>query len=273
MQFEDFGLSAFSFHIDDRPRSGPQQPPHTHLEIELDLVVGGGMVMDLAGARHRVGALEPILFWGGIPHHVVEVDPGVALHVAQVPITEVLAWDCGSRLLDRLLAGELLRDRAGDGDVDRMLFSRWAQDVARGADSRRAAALEIQARIYRLLASGATTRARQSSPGTAMAAHVAVAIRFLAAHFLEPVTVDDVAAACGLGRHHLMSSFRKVCGLTVWEHVTRLRVSEARRLLATTDLPILAVSERAGFGSVSRMYAAFRRFNGMTPREYRSLGR
>lgn len=136
----------------------------------------------------------------------------------------------------------------------------------------RAAELEIQARLCRFAAAPRPPHGdgRAVHTGAATAARVAQATRYVARHFFEPITVDDVAEASGLGRYHLMASFRRVCGLSLWEHVTRLRLTEARRLLATTDLPILTVSQRSGFGSVSRLYGAFRRYNGMTPAQYRT---
>jgi transcriptional regulator GlxA family with amidase domain len=70
-----------------------------------------------------------------------------------------------------------------------------------------------------------------------------------------------------------MASFRRLCGITLWEYVTRMRVAESRRLLDTTDLSIATVSERSGFGSLSRMYDAFQRYVDKTPAEYRRRAR
>lgn len=286
VRFDDYGFSAFSFTgAEGLPRLAPAL--HTHLEIEFDLVTGGTMGLEFAGTEYEVTPSRPVLFWGGIAHRVTLLDEAAVLHVAQVPIVHVLSWVATGRLLDRLLAGEFLQDEPDDDDAvaDRLLFARWTKDMAaEDMDRRRAAELEIQARVSRLLAAaprsvaggGRASASGERSPapsGTATAARLALATRYVAGHFFEPITVDDVAEACGLGRHHLMASFRRVCGLTLWEHVTRLRLAEARRLLATTDLPILAISERAGFGSVSRLYGAFRRYNGMTPAQYRAIAR
>jgi transcriptional regulator GlxA family with amidase domain len=51
--------------------------------------------------------------------------------------------------------------------------------------------------------------------------------------------------------------------------VERLRVEQARTLLATTALGTKTIASRSGFGSAARMAAAFERSLGMTPREYR----
>ena len=65
--------------------------------------------------------------------------------------------------------------------------------------------------------------------------------------------------------------FRRFCGITLWTYVTRLRLAEAQRLLATTDLSVLEVCHQAGFGSTSQMYDVFRRHRGVTPARYRGV--
>jgi AraC family transcriptional regulator, melibiose operon regulatory protein len=73
----------------------------------------------------------------------------------------------------------------------------------------------------------------------------------------------------GLNPNYAMTVFREGCGLSLWEYVTRLRISHAQRLLLTTDWTMERVALDCGFGSSSRFFAAFRRICGMTPRQYR----
>jgi transcriptional regulator GlxA family with amidase domain len=86
---------------------------------------------------------------------------------------------------------------------------------------------------------------------------------------MEDITVDQIADAVGRNHDHVMQCFRRTCGVTLWEYVTRVRVAEARRLLTATDLPILTVCHRSGFSSTSRLYDAFSRYCGQTPGQFR----
>ena len=53
------------------------------------------------------------------------------------------------------------------------------------------------------------------------------------------------------------------------EYLSGVRVSQAQRLLIETDLKILDVALRSGFGSTSRFYEAFTTAVGQTPTAYR----
>jgi transcriptional regulator GlxA family with amidase domain len=132
----------------------------------------------------------------------------------------------------------------------------------------------MQARLRRFLhATARASRTPVERPGAPTASGVTAAIRYVLRHFMVPITVDDIATATGWRRDHLMASFRRVCGLTLWNFVTRVRLAEAQRLLTTTDLPTLAICGRAGFSSTSRMYATFHRYCDRTPAEYRHASR
>ena len=82
-------------------------------------------------------------------------------------------------------------------------------------------------------------------------------VRHIAEHFREPVTVSDVADAARLHPNYAMTQFRNVVRMTIGEYLAQFRLAEARRLLVTTDLRTNEVAAAAGFGSVSRFYAAF----------------
>jgi len=101
-------------------------------------------------------------------------------------------------------------------------------------------------------------------------AEVATAVEFLRANFTRPLRVDDVAQASGLSLSTLKSRFKSVIGRPVHAELQRLRIDEARRLLATTDIPVKKVALLCGFTDVSHFTTAFRRDAGMPPGQYRS---
>lgn len=278
-RFENYGLSAFT--LDWRAVGGRMDdlrasPSHTHLELEIHFVEAGAVTVDCAGREERIGPGELLAFWGGIPHRDVDPEaPATVYHVAQVPIVNVLAWVGSAEILDRLLGGEMLRSAATplEQHADAVAFTRWNSDLQCGDSRLRTAAeMEIQGRLLRLLHDAAPgTSVLAQHVGGATADVVARAIHYVTRHFVEQITVEDIATAVDRNHDHLMASFRRICGLTLWEYVTRLRLSEAQRLLTATDLPILAICHRSGFSSTSRMYDAFHRYFGQTPAAYRQL--
>lgn len=65
--------------------------------------------------------------------------------------------------------------------------------------------------------------------------------------------VDAIAAAAGVSRRVLELAFRRVLGRSVKAEITERRLQHAATLLRTTDLPVLEIGERCGYG-----YTAFR---------------
>lgn len=98
---------------------------------------------------------------------------------------------------------------------------------------------------------------------------VARAQDYLREHLAEPVRLDEVAAAVHLSPFHLHRRFRERTGTTMHRYLMGLRVGEAARLLAATDLPVAVVAARTGFASASHLARLTRQRLGATPSELR----
>ncbi len=98
---------------------------------------------------------------------------------------------------------------------------------------------------------------------------IAQAVRFIRHHACEPCNVGDLLRAVPISRRQLELRFKKYLGRTPHAEMVRVRLSEARRLLAETDLPIEAVAERSGFGFIQNLAKAMREADGQTPAAYR----
>lgn len=100
--------------------------------------------------------------------------------------------------------------------------------------------------------------------------HVLKARRYLEAHYQDPdISLEDVAKMVGLSRTYFSTLFEKETGATFTEFLNNLRLSEARRLLKTSNLKLYEISERCGFNSVEYFGRLFRKVCGTTPAQYR----
>src|SRR5438105_6408994 len=82
----------------------------------------------------------------------------------------------------------------------------------------------------------------------------------------------SLARACGVGGTKLNELFRSHLHLSPAAFLQRERVRAARRLLAEGQNG-LDVGYAAGFASAAAYHQQFRRLTGLTPGEYRDLGR
>jgi AraC family transcriptional regulator len=83
------------------------------------------------------------------------------------------------------------------------------------------------------------------------------------------LTLDGIAAACGVSRSHLAHAFGTATGLSVMQYVRARRLSAAARALAAGAPDILAVALEAGYGSHEAFTRAFRDRFQQTPEEVR----
>jgi AraC-like DNA-binding protein len=229
---------------------------------------GGGLTYLLGGRRWRLEPGRWHIFWGAVPHQLIAVDPGTRCSWITVPLTWILRWQLPEAVLSSLLAGSLLSD-AAPGDIAE--HRRWQVDLHR-PDARWHAlvALEVEARLRRLaLGRDLRTDPPVAPPAPGVAAHVERMAACIAEHHAETLRVDDIAAAAGLNPSYAMTLFRRHCGMSMIDYLTRYRVAHAQRLLATTDDEVTAIGFAAGFGSQSRFFEAFTAICGLPPRAYR----
>ncbi|PCC71179.1 transcriptional regulator, AraC family [Nannocystis exedens] len=99
------------------------------------------------------------------------------------------------------------------------------------------------------------------------------ALAFIEDHCLEPLSLQDVAAALGRTPSHLANAIRKETGLTVGDWLREHRMSEARRRLQDTGASIESIAAQVGYADATHFIRTFRQVHGVTPREWRERHR
>lgn len=85
----------------------------------------------------------------------------------------------------------------------------------------------------------------------------------------EPVYIEDLAAATGLSRRHLLNLFQRFLGCSIVSYVQRRRIERALVLLNRTEMSIKAVAAEVGLSSLQTFNKLVRRVTGISPRAYR----
>jgi len=243
--------------------------PHTHPDIEVNYLFRGGFSYLHGGTIVPVEAGRFTALWGGIPHQTVS--PGILGEGIWItlPLAWFLQWQLPHALGERLLEGEIVS--SAPAPEDRPQLERWLADAASSDPAqRRVMLLEMEARFHRLALVTPRIAKRKDTGVNEGVAQIANITRFIARHYRDPLTVQAIADHAGLHAKYLMRVFKKQCGSSVWEYLTRLRVSHAQRLLITSDMKVLDVAMESGFSSVAPFYAAFAAHTrGLRPLDYR----
>ncbi len=251
---------------------GAMEREHAHTDIELNLLRRGRLRYFLAGSYHTVVPGELVAFWAALPHQLIATEAGSDCVWLTVPLAWLLREPAAAHLVERLLKGALVREtRASDDAATRA----WVADFASNdANAVRIVRLEVEARLLRLAHSlGAVAARRARTRGASKRGdsdHVETMAEFMGRHFRDELDVAAIVKPTGLHPRYAMQVFKRALGVGVWDYLLRLRVSQAQRLLLTTDDAVLTIAFNSGFGSVARFYAAFTRVTGMSPRTWRA---
>jgi len=90
-------------------------------------------------------------------------------------------------------------------------------------------------------------------------------------HYQETVTLATASRAIGVSTSTLVHRLRRETGKTFKQLLTEIRLSEAKKLLATTSLDISEIGDTCGFFDQSHFTREFKRAINLTPGEFRKL--
>ncbi len=96
---------------------------------------------------------------------------------------------------------------------------------------------------------------------------------YIDSHLSEPLRVQEIAAHCHLSYSAFAVHFRSYYGMSCKEYIERMRIFKAEEYLLFTDLDIREISEVTGFSDSSHLIRCFRRFRGVTPKQFRTARR
>ena len=94
-------------------------------------------------------------------------------------------------------------------------------------------------------------------------------IRYISKNFSRNLTLEEVAEQVHLNPAYFSTLFKQSTGSSFKEYLNMVRVEESKRLLSNTDYSIIDISLAAGFGDQSYFSKVFKKYTGMTPKQYR----
>lgn len=134
---------------------------------------------------------------------------------------------------------------------------------------RLAKSIELLCEMLRSFAEGRMPPVATGILSEADRRRIAAARQLIDDNWSEPLTLSQIARRCGLNRSKLSRGFRAVYHCSVSEALTDRRLSEARRQLLSTDLPVGLIGYRSGYQNNASFSRAFSRRYGIPPSNLR----
>ncbi|WP_183758927.1 MULTISPECIES: helix-turn-helix domain-containing protein [unclassified Rhizobium] len=259
--------------LDVRTMSGP----HMHSQVELNFVLDGTITYWFDGRLLQIKAGQLCLFWGMVPHQVIDIKEPTSFVCLYVPMSALIHLGNRQEFRDAIFAGGLIEAQVVTA-YDRPVLLRWRDELLSGnLELEQIVRDELVARIKRIAVEG-WHDLRHLGSALALPYHhdadrlpkVEQMLRYIAENCHKKISVNDVGDAAALHPNYAMSIFKKSVGMTINQAITRHRLDTAQSLLIATESPVSNIAFDAGFASLSTFYEAFEKRFGVKPRDYRS---
>ena len=94
-------------------------------------------------------------------------------------------------------------------------------------------------------------------------------VRYIDSNYSTDISLERLAAISGVSLQHFCRVFRSKLGMRPMEYLARTRVAHAKILLGETDGRISDIAKSVGFDDQNYFGITFRKYEGISPTEYR----
>ncbi len=176
-------------------------------------------------------------------------------------------------IVDELMRGFSAGKKKGTGDPTGSFTDRLPGDPLDGS-LRHPCELTALGNLSRLFAlileKGYLLQEEGNSPSSSRkVSQLKTVLEYIENHFAEKIILDDLASVAGMSPKYFCRFFRSVTHQTPMDYVNYYRIERAASLLCSADFPITVVGMECGFNDSSYFVKAFKKYMGMTPKQYR----
>lgn len=104
--------------------------------------------------------------------------------------------------------------------------------------------------------------------GNSLSARIREYIRL---HAKEAITVEQIAQVFGYSPTYISKFFRTATQIGLKDYIASVRMTQAKNLLISTDLPVKAVADAMGYDDVKNFIKFFTYHEQISPAKYRNL--
>ncbi|HIW41873.1 MAG TPA: AraC family transcriptional regulator [Candidatus Mediterraneibacter vanvlietii] len=112
-----------------------------------------------------------------------------------------------------------------------------------------------------------------SSKGKVRDFYIKEALNYIEQNFQNDITVEGIAAFCGLNRTYFGRIFKETVGKSPQEFLLSYRMTKAAELLKLTALSVNDIGNAVGYPNQLHFSRAFKNVYGVPPREWRNQNR
>jgi AraC-like DNA-binding protein len=246
----------------EQERKGQTRGPEKRAFYYLTFVKGGRGVYSVNGKRYALEKGNAYLIYPGDTIHL-RADDKQPWHLCWVGFDGTDA--------------RLLLDAAGFSPKTPVISpqspqktGRLMMDIYKHRGQKPHEMIAMTARLYTLLSylMEEAETAQEFHAGRIGIAHVRQACDYIANHYREQLSVEDVAAHVSLSRSQLYRVFMRLVSVSPHQYLAEFRMRAACTLMQKKGGTVKETAFAVGFENPLYFSACFKRFTGQTPTEY-----
>ena len=258
--------------------------PHWHYFEEFIYMLDGRAEMRCGDCSYILNKGETIIFHPSAVHSIYPADIGL-------PVYAVLKFDINRFNLTPAYAPKL-RDifKYAEKNGMKILFNRevsekiecgriWTACLSEFNNYKYGRDLVLQANIYELLmniirlwlADGMIIDSRLIPRAEDYV--IENITEYIDLFLSENLRAADIAEQCGLSYSCFAKKFREQYGMSCKQYIERMRLYKAEEFLVFTDFDLNYISQETGFSDCSHLIKSFKKYKGITPKQFRTSRR
>ena len=95
---------------------------------------------------------------------------------------------------------------------------------------------------------------------------------FMRNNLQESLLIEKIAWQAGFSESHFRKLFRKFYGISPGSFLQYIRISQAKELMVYSSRSQTEIAELCGYETVHSFSKAFKKHEGISPRQYRNYG-
>lgn len=98
-------------------------------------------------------------------------------------------------------------------------------------------------------------------------------LQYVSNHYVQEIRVSSMAHSCAMSESYFRKLFVQIMGMAPLEYVNRYRINRSIILLHTTDETVSRIAEAVGFSSIATYNRNFQKYVGISPAQWRKMGK
>ena len=96
---------------------------------------------------------------------------------------------------------------------------------------------------------------------------------YIQRNYSRKITLNDIAQELHANSSYLSRLYKKESGMNLFDVVLQKRIEKAKEYMEDTDRKIYEISQAVGFDDTGYFSRVFKKYSGMSPREYQNRKR